>query len=103
MDEIPTLVRDMLQEQLVMSVAASLDQTIGSALRKYTGEDFKDPAVFAGRLSKVKRVGTDGETYCLDGVPFLWVSDLRFDDIGGSTNVSFDTRMLSEPINVHPD
>ena len=96
MDEVPLPIREMLAQQVSLSIAAALDQVIYTALRRHTGEVLHDVSQLAGRLSRVKRAGTDGETYHLDGTPFLWVSDVRIEDSGGVQNVSFDHRMLPE-------
>lgn len=105
MDDTPQDLHSILSthsEQVALAIARAKDQCVKAAIRRYTGEEHVDLRAIAPRCQRVTRKGVEGETLYIDGVPILWISDLRFRVKDGVTYTSFDHKMLPEQSDVHP-
>lgn len=102
MDELPHSLREMVAEQVSLTIARAKDQCVKDAIRRFTGEDVIDLMTVAPRCERVIQAGVEGETLCMDGVPILWISDLKYREENGVIYTSFDHKMLPEQTDVHP-
>lgn len=69
-------VRDATRE-VAKHLQADLEAALQAAIEQYLGAPITDPEILRGRLTNVTVEGQEGETYCVDGVPVLWVGPVN--------------------------
>lgn len=88
-----------IREKVCAHTAQAQDEVVSRALKRHLGVDDLDMTGLSGRCERIVRFGVPGWTFCVDGVPVVWVGDARVYNAGNAISVRFEHRYLGLPNN----